>query len=58
MLNKKDGPNIQDVVSQRRGNKTVIGKRWKRDNWIRESMRMLLKLPVHLKQLRQEISTL
>ena len=21
MLNKKDGPNIQDVVSQRRGNK-------------------------------------
>ena len=38
MLNKKEGPNVHGVISHRRSNKTFIGSRWKRENWIRESM--------------------
>ena len=31
MLNKKEGPNVHGIVSHRKGNKTVIGSRWKRE---------------------------
>ena len=38
MLNKKEGPNVPGIVSHRRDNKTVIGSRWMKENWIGESM--------------------
>ena len=43
MLNKKEGSNGHGVVSHRKWNKTVIESRWKKENWIRESLSPLEK---------------